>query len=826
MLRDQTNNSTGFAWYFASATDNVGSPLEASGSPVDNFESFATVVRNGVRCTIPDPPNWSEIAINEAKKALPGFGPYVLNGTRSKANVVHYTALVWDIDTASDDQTMTLFNRLHALSVRGFAYESVSSGLAAKGTAARYRLVLAVDRPVSVSELPRLKAQIAGSLSVPYDPGAENVSQMFFVGRFASTPARRWIDFPGAPINVNDELAAVDVIASAPTAANALVEPAAVDVEWPAGVDHADVAAVIEPHFVKPNRHGLSLGLAGYLKNKGISQGDAAEVVSHLMNTENIAHHQTNVRDVYRHAGRAAGASKIRETFKDEPEVAKSIVDALDALFMDPRIKEIAAGLPVVHASPIGDVEQTEQQRPEVHADLSNARRIVHSFRGNARYFTAWRSWYVFDGRRWVSDEKGHVHALATRALESLWEEAKAEPDDDKRKAKFAWAVQCQNRQRIENAIALAQTEPGIPIVASELDSDPWLLNVENGTIDLRTGQLREHRREDLITKIAPVVFDPNAQSDLWERLLATWTNGDAELAGYIQRAIGYALFGEWREKAFWFAYGPKDGGKSTFVEAVKATLGDYAVAAAASTWLKQTNSGGNRGDVARLLGARLVTTSEIREGAVFDEELMKGVTGGDAIVAAAKYKDEISFNPTFALWFAANDRPRIREDDEAFWSRLRCVPFTNSIPTIEQDKSLGEKLRQPAERAAILAWAVHGCFAWQQHGLGSCAAVTGATDDYRRETDRLAGFLDECCELDANAQENAQGLRTAYDAWCTRNRVRPLQGKAWASSLKLRGVTGGDDASRVNGQRTWRGIRMRSNSVSLPSLPGFPVNY
>ena len=351
------------------------------------------------------------------------------------------------------------------------------------------------------------------------------------------------------------------------------------------------------------------------------------------------------------------------------------------------------------------------------------------------------------------NDERGVIEQCAKAAAESLWEEAKAGTDEEKRKLARKWAVDCQNRSRIENMIALARSEAGIPVIASELDSDPWRIqHVQNGTIDLRTSALLPHDQADLITKLAPVHYVPGARSELWERLLATWTNGDAELAAYIQRAIGYALFGQWREKAFWFAYGPKDGGKSTFLNAVANVFGDYSEAADPATWLVQTNTGGNRGDLTRLLGKRFVVSVEIKENARFDVAIMKKTTGGDAIVAAAKYKDEITFHPTFGLWLAANDRPSASDDDEAFMSRVRCVPFTNSIPPEQQDTNLSALLSQPEHMTAILAWAVEGCLAWQRQSLGSASAVDNASSAYRAAMNRAGDFLADCIEQNQRA--------------------------------------------------------------------------
>jgi putative DNA primase/helicase len=445
--------------------------------------------------------------------------------------------------------------------------------------------------------------------------------------------------------------------------------------------------------------------------------------------------------------------------------------------------------------------------------DTGNAERLVARYRDRIRYCTPRKRWLIWDGKRWAWDERDEIVQLGKSTVLAIYGEAEHGRDEDARAAITRHAMQSEKRERRTAMIALAQSEPGIPVLPRELDSDPWSFNCANGTIDLQTGELRPHNRDDLVTKVSPVDYVPGATHALWDRYLADALHGDVELIAYLQRALGYALQGQVTEKAFWFLHGAPDGMKSTFIDSVSKTLGDYAVTTPFTTWLVQTNTGGNRGDLVRLLGARLVTSVEVRKGMRFDEEILKAVTGGDMLTYAAKYEAEIQFPPTFALWLAANDAPTIRDDDEGAWSRVRRLPFTHPLPEERRDKNMRNKLAEPDVQQAILAWAVAGCIAWQRDGLGTCAAVELSTNAYRAEMDRAAGFFEERCLFNADAKVPdpdakalTTSLRSAYEAWCRDNNVKvPLTSKELAERLKSKGCT----PSASNGQRTWKGVRL-----------------
>lgn len=441
-------------------------------------------------------------------------------------------------------------------------------------------------------------------------------------------------------------------------------------------------------------------------------------------------------------------------------------------------------------------------------SDLGNGERLALNHGSEVRYLYTEQKWLIWDGKRWAVDTTGEIERKAKATARSIYAEVAAIADDTKREDARRFARYSESGRGRQEMIRAARTEQGIAITPEQLDTEPWLLNCNNGTLDLRTGELYPHNPANLITKLCPVDYMPEAQAPRWLSFLDRIMDGDAELISYLQKAVGYSLTGDTSEQCLFFMYGEGKNGKSTFTEALIHLFGDYQLKAPTSM-LMLKKSEGVPNDVAQLArGARFTVAAEIGEGNRLNESLIKDLTGGDTLTARFLHKEFMQFKPTHKLWMYGNHKPLIRGTDKGIWRRIKLIPFTAHIPTAEQDKRLGQKLR--AELQGILAWAVQGCLAWQREGLGLPTAVQQATDTYRSEMDSLGSFIEDRCELKEGAVTPKKELYEAYKAWCDLYGEYPLSHKLLSLRLQERGIEEG----RTKTTRFWAGIRLNVGLV------------
>lgn len=488
-----------------------------------------------------------------------------------------------------------------------------------------------------------------------------------------------------------------------------------------------------------------------------------------------------------RHATLVSLAGRLRAGGQDEAAILVALRAAHAARCQPPLSDAELAGI----------ARSVAQYKPGAHlSELGNAQRLVREHGNDLRFCHPRGKWSVWDERRWAEDETGAVTRRAKATVAGIYAEAAASSDADTRKAIAKHAIGSEAERKLHAMIALAKSEPGIPVLPEDLDKDPCLLNVQNGTLDLRTSELRPHRREDLLTRCIEVPYDPSATCPVWLAFLGRVLDDNAQLIAFLKRAVGYSLTGDVSEHVLFFLYGLGANGKTTFLNVLLALLGPYGLPVEPDLLLVR------RGEVhptglADLEGTRLAVAMEVEDGRRMAESLVKQMTGGDQLTARKMRQDFRKFDPTHKVWLGANHKPVIRGTDNAIWRRIRLVPFNATIPPAQQDRTLAARLRQ--ELPGILAWAVHGCLEWAGEGLGLADEVRAATAAYRSEQDVLAGFLDECCVVQPSASVGSTELADAYAEWSG----TPLSQRTLADKLRERGY----ERHRTKSGVRWLGL-------------------
>lgn len=440
--------------------------------------------------------------------------------------------------------------------------------------------------------------------------------------------------------------------------------------------------------------------------------------------------------------------------------------------------------------------------------DAGNAEAFVALHGGRFRHDHRRHSWLAWDGARWREDTDGEaeramietVRRRRAALVARIKEPAQARPA-------VAWAFGQEARARLRAALEIARVLEPMPVLSESLDRDPYLLATPNGTLDLHTGRLNEARREDLLTRLAGVGFDPDAACPRWLEFLDQVFDGDRDLVAFVQRATGYSLTGDVREHAIFILYGTGANGKTTFLETLRTVWGEYARTTPFATF-QADNRDDKRVDLAGLQGVRLVCASEGDDGRRLAEAQVKAMTGGDAISCRRLYGEFFEYHPAFKVWLATNSKPTIRGTDHGIWRRIRLIPFARRFTGRTADPTLPARLQ--AEAAGILAWAVAGCLAWQKEGLGSPSAVRDATEAYRLEQDRLGQFLADCTVAGPQGSARAADLYRAYERWCRNNGEQAMSGTAFGRQMAERGVAKLRDR---NGLR-YQGLALPGRSV------------
>jgi putative DNA primase/helicase len=433
--------------------------------------------------------------------------------------------------------------------------------------------------------------------------------------------------------------------------------------------------------------------------------------------------------------------------------------------------------------------------------DSTNAMRLVKEHGRNIRYNAAWKKWVVWNGKYWEIDEGGAlIHERGLEMVRNIYDELLKTADYRERIDIEKAAMLSESVRRRKAFVEAATWVSDLRIRTDELDANSWLLNVKNGTIDMLSGEFREHRQEDLITKIANVEYNPDADCPMWKQFVREIMDYKGDIIKFVQTAAGWSLSGDISEQTMFILYGTGANGKSTFLNTIMYLLGDYAIATPTETFMKK--SGDNySNDVARLRGTRFVTTTEVEQGRRLSEPLIKKITGNDQMTARFLYGEFFNFSPTFKIFMATNHKPVIKGTDYGIWRRIKLIPFTTRITEDKQDKNLEMKLRK--EASGILNWLLEGIANWKKEGLKTPKAVLFATDEYRGEMDVIGNFIKERCVQNGAMNTVIKKLYKAYSDWCEENNEHPVSERFFTLRLKEIGF----QQSRNSNERFWVGV-------------------
>lgn len=457
-----------------------------------------------------------------------------------------------------------------------------------------------------------------------------------------------------------------------------------------------------------------------------------------------------------------------------------------------------------------GEVPGDCPKCPEALSDLGNARRLVAKYGRKLRHVPVWRKWLVWDGTRWAMDRTGEAHRSAKAIVRPLANgmrfAARRVSDEKGRNALLRAAKGLESANGIRAMLELAATEEEVALAPEQLDQHHDLLNVENGTLDLRTFELSGHDPSLLLTKVARCGYDPAAEAPEFSAFLER-IQPDPAMRSFLQRLFGQALSGRVTEHILPILHGQGANGKSRFTEVIRRLMGDYA--APVDPGLLIDRGEAHPTGVADLFGLRLALTSETDKGRRLAEGTIKRLTGGDEITARRMREDFWTFTPTHSIVMVTNHAPVVTGTDEGIWRRLRVVPFDVVIPANERTPQDVLDALLYAERDGILRWMVEGYRRYLDVGLDEPAAVVESTDKYRADTDMLALFISERCFVGQGFTAASRELFTAWTKWCEPLNIPPGSEVTFARAMQDKGY---DNSRRTARGKVWAGVGLQDD--------------
>lgn len=452
-------------------------------------------------------------------------------------------------------------------------------------------------------------------------------------------------------------------------------------------------------------------------------------------------------------------------------------------------------------------------------SDVGNAERLMAMDGKNIRYNPIHKKWIIWSGRHWETDTSGKIESMARNCIRMLQIQGKSLPeqqgDEDNtalKKQIAQYVLRSESDAKIKAMVNQSKTQTNL--VIKKTDENVYYLNLKNGTLNLKTGELQEHNRRDYITKIVNVEYDPQVKCPNWIEFINKIFLNNTELIEYIQKSIGYSMTGDADLQCFYICHGQGSNGKGTFMKAIMTILGGYASVLKGSSLMEKMNDEGARGDIAKLEGKYFVCVNELEEGKSFDEALVKSLSSGadEAIPVRYMYEEEFDLHPTFKMWMTTNKLPKIKGTDNGIWRRVRKIPFEYNFENDEnKDEHFFENKLMP-EISGILNWAIEGCLKWQREGIKVPEEVKLANEDYRNDMDPIQRFLDECCIISETCKVKVSQLYDKYEEWCHENKEYVL------SSIKFSKKLGEKEFVQVRDKigRYWKNIGIVYNEEQL----------
>lgn len=423
--------------------------------------------------------------------------------------------------------------------------------------------------------------------------------------------------------------------------------------------------------------------------------------------------------------------------------------------------------------------------------DMGFGQIFADYYRPIARYCPEREKWFVFDGIVWRADIGGlRISEMAKRIIRRLHFFGVQIPNEKSREVYLEAVKKRQARRGRDMMIKDAQSV--YPVSYTAFDHHPFLFNLKNGTLDLQTMVFREHRPDDMLTKVAGLHYDPNATCPRWNSYVSEVMQNDDACARYIQKALGYSLSGDTSLECLFILYGATSrNGKGTMMETFLTIMGDYGRTAnpdmLATKFNDNSSSSGPSEDVARLAGARFVNISEPEKKVTLNSALTKRLTGNDTITARYLHENSIEFRPSFKIFINTNHLPNITDMTLFQSGRIKIIPFKRHFEEYEQDKSLKKRFTEDGNMSAIFNWILDGYVLFTLEGLDMPASVIAATSEYNRESDRFGQFVEECLETAETLEVRTAAVYARYQQWCSDNGYRPESVKGLNQALSAK---------------------------------------